>query len=205
MIDNEQYLLPVYYRPAGDDLYSNGGKKMKRLFLIFVCLLLLTSSVFLVASASSTLYISKQPMDIFAEPGDSVRFEVTAVGDGLTYQWQFRLPGSESWTNGSASTPYLITNASDERDGISYRCIVTDSSGNSVISRVCHLYIGTNALTLYGSQGLSFVLEWVSSVVNALVSPDGALFPLIGVLAVGIAVAALMLGIKAMRSFSWGL
>ncbi|MBQ9839098.1 MAG: hypothetical protein IJO56_06395 [Oscillospiraceae bacterium] len=178
---------------------------MKRLFLIFVCLLLLTSSVFLVASASGTLYISKQPMDIFAEPGDSVRFEISAVGEGLSYRWQFRLPGSDTWSNGAATTPYLVTNASDERDGISYRCIVTDSFGNSVTSRVCHLYIGTNALTLYGSQGLSFVLEWVSSVVNALVSPDGALFPLIGVLAIGIAVAALLLGIKAIRSFGWGL
>lgn len=57
-----------------------------------------------------------------------------------------------------------------------------------------------NAVT----SGLSTVIGWVGEVVTSLTATDGALADLLPLLAIGVAVSALMLGIKAIRSFIWG-
>lgn len=54
------------------------------------------------------------------------------------------------------------------------------------------------------TTGLGTVISWVGEVVDALVTTDGALSALLPLLAIGVAVSALMLGIKAIRSFIWG-
>lgn len=54
------------------------------------------------------------------------------------------------------------------------------------------------------SSALGTVIEWVGTVVTALVSEGGELASLLPLLAVGVAVSALMLGIKAIKSFIWG-
>ena len=54
------------------------------------------------------------------------------------------------------------------------------------------------------TTALATVIEWVGSVVTALVTTDGALSALLPLLAVGVAVSALMLGVKAIKSFIWG-
>ena len=54
------------------------------------------------------------------------------------------------------------------------------------------------------TSGLTTVVGWVGTVVDALVKTDGALSALLPLLAIGVAVSALMLGIKAIRSFIWG-
>lgn len=54
------------------------------------------------------------------------------------------------------------------------------------------------------TTGLGTVISWVGEVVDALVNTDGALSALLPLLAIGVAVSALMLGIKAIRSFIWG-
>lgn len=52
------------------------------------------------------------------------------------------------------------------------------------------------------TTGLTTVIGWVGSVVTALTT--GSLSALLPLLAIGVAVSALMLGIKAIRSFIWG-
>lgn len=197
----------MHPRLAGDDLYTIGGKKMKRFCLVLLTVALTLSMLFVVAAASSILYISKQPMDQFVKPGNTATFEVVAVGDGLSYQWQYAMPGFTNFGNcwqGDLGSVYTLPTVQDKNDGMQIRCVVADSSGKTVTSRIVHVYVGKNALTLYGSQGLSFVLEWVSSVCKAVFSPDGALNPLFCVLAIGIALTALLLGVKVIRAFSWG-
>lgn len=54
------------------------------------------------------------------------------------------------------------------------------------------------------TTALSTVIEWVGSVVTALTGTDGALAPLLPLLAIGVAISALMLGVKAIKSFAWG-
>lgn len=54
------------------------------------------------------------------------------------------------------------------------------------------------------TTALSTVIEWVGTVVTALTSTDGKLSALLPLLAVGVAISALMLGVKAIKSFAWG-
>lgn len=54
------------------------------------------------------------------------------------------------------------------------------------------------------TSALSTVISWVGTVVNALVTESGALSELLPLFAIGISISALMLGIKAIKSFVWG-
>lgn len=54
------------------------------------------------------------------------------------------------------------------------------------------------------TTALGTVIEWVGTVVTALTTTEGALSALLPLLAVGVAISALMLGIKAIKSFIWG-
>lgn len=54
------------------------------------------------------------------------------------------------------------------------------------------------------TSGLGDVIGWVGAVVTALTAENGALKELLPLLAIGVAVSALMLGVKAIRSFIWG-
>lgn len=59
-------------------------------------------------------------------------------------------------------------------------------------------------LTAAVTSALTTVIGWVGSVVTALVTTNGALYALLPIFAIGIAVSALMLGIRAIRGFAWG-
>ena len=54
------------------------------------------------------------------------------------------------------------------------------------------------------TSALTTVIGWVGTVVTALTGAEGQLSDLLPLLAVGVAVSALMLGIKAIKSFIWG-
>ncbi len=54
------------------------------------------------------------------------------------------------------------------------------------------------------TTSLSTVVSWVGTVVTSLTSESGELRPLLPLLAVGIGVSALLLGVKAIKSFTWG-
>lgn len=51
---------------------------------------------------------------------------------------------------------------------------------------------------------LTTVISWVGEVVTALVGTNGQLKDLLPLMAIGIAISALMLGVKAIKSFAWG-
>lgn len=61
-----------------------------------------------------------------------------------------------------------------------------------------------NTMMTAVTSALETVISWVGTVVTALVGSDGALKDLLPLLAVGVAVSALMLGVKAIKSFIWG-
>lgn len=54
------------------------------------------------------------------------------------------------------------------------------------------------------TSALTTVINWVGSVVTAITSESGELAPLLPLFAVGIGISALMFGIKAIRSITWG-
>lgn len=54
------------------------------------------------------------------------------------------------------------------------------------------------------TTGLTTVISWVGSVVDALVTTEGELSALLPLLAIGISISALSFAIKSIRSFIWG-
>lgn len=54
------------------------------------------------------------------------------------------------------------------------------------------------------TSGLTTVIEWIGSVITALTSEAGALAPLLPLFAIGIAISAVLLGVKIIRSVVWG-
>ena len=84
-------------------------------------------------TVKKTFAITQQPQDFTGKVGETATFSVTAVGDGLTYQWQYKDVGG-SWANSSFKTPSMTCKITAARDGRQYRCIVTDASGSSVTS-----------------------------------------------------------------------
>lgn len=54
------------------------------------------------------------------------------------------------------------------------------------------------------TSALTVVIGWVGTVVSALVGESGKLKELLPLLAIGVAISALMLGVKAIKSFIWG-
>lgn len=54
------------------------------------------------------------------------------------------------------------------------------------------------------TTALTTVIGWVGTVVSALTGTDGELSALLPLLAIGVAISALMLGVKAIKSFAWG-
>lgn len=54
------------------------------------------------------------------------------------------------------------------------------------------------------TTGITTVIGWVGSVITALTGETGALAPLLPLFAVGIAISAILLGVKIIKSVIWG-
>jgi hypothetical protein len=54
------------------------------------------------------------------------------------------------------------------------------------------------------TSGIGTVIDWVSTVVNSLIGETGQLSALLPLFAIGIAISAVMLGIRVIRGFIWG-
>ncbi len=92
----------------------------------------------------NVLGIKTQPVDKTVKDGVTAKFTVAAVGDGLTYQWQYRTSSSGSWKNASATgnkTKTLSVAATVAKHGYQYRCKITDTAGNTVYTSVVNLYV----------------------------------------------------------------
>lgn len=54
------------------------------------------------------------------------------------------------------------------------------------------------------TSAITDVITWVGTVITALTSETGALAPLLPLFAIGIAISAVLLGIRIIRSVVWG-
>lgn len=54
------------------------------------------------------------------------------------------------------------------------------------------------------TSAITTVLSWCGTVIQSLLDTSGALAPLLPLFAVGVAISAIMLGVKMIRSFIWG-
>lgn len=93
-----------------------------------------------------SLRIVTQPVDQTVRAGTNVTFTTTAEGDGVTYLWQMKAPGSSWAVMGNASQNGSWTLYADaSMNGYQYRCIVTDRTGAAIASATATLTVsGTN-------------------------------------------------------------
>ncbi|WP_147363871.1 hypothetical protein [Agathobacter rectalis] len=92
------------------------------------------------------LAVTSQPTDKSGKAGDKVTYEVKADGTGLSYQWQYKLPGESTWKNSGASSAkaskFTVDIGSDssfkERK---YRCEIKDSTGKTVYTNEVYLHV----------------------------------------------------------------
>ncbi len=84
--------------------------------------------------AAVDLAITAQPEDAAVTGSNSADFRVQAVGENLTYQWQYKNPATGVWKNCSSATQGYNTDTltvvgvsgTTNRNGYQYRCKVSD-------------------------------------------------------------------------------
>ena len=95
-----------------------------------------------VVDVEEIIQIIQQPQDWTSWIDGMAYFSVVAIGNGLTYQWQFSDNNGVSWTDSSGSTGAVYsTSATKNRDGRLIRCILTDEDGNTVTTRIAVLHV----------------------------------------------------------------
>lgn len=54
------------------------------------------------------------------------------------------------------------------------------------------------------TSGITTVISWVGTVIDSLLTTEGQLSALLPLFAVGVAISAILLGVKVIKSFIWG-
>lgn len=86
---------------------------------------------------ATQLKITEQPQNISGASNTFAHFCVVAQGEGLKYQWQTKPSSSSTWSDCSYSgnsTSMCCLTITSSTSGLSFRCLVTDKSGNTVTS-----------------------------------------------------------------------
>ena len=83
--------------------------------------------------------ITAQPKNAKAFDGEKATTTIKAAGDGLTYQWYYKNPGSDSFKKSSITTAKCSVTMNADRDGRKMYCVVTDKYGNKVKSETVTL------------------------------------------------------------------
>lgn len=79
--------------------------------------------------------IITQPRNVSSPINSDILFSVVAIGEGLTYQWEYMTSGSTIWKNSGMpgnNTDTLTFSAKAYHDGYKYRCLITDANGNEI-------------------------------------------------------------------------
>lgn len=89
------------------------------------------------------LAITKQPVDFEANIGDTILFTVEVNRTDVTYQWEYSSNDGATWgastASGNKTNTLSGTSVTAGRIGWQYRCVITDSEGNTVVSDVATL------------------------------------------------------------------
>ena len=83
------------------------------------------------------LEIITQPYNTTANMGETACFSVVAIGTDLTFQWQLSTDNGDTWDNSTAKgnkTDKLSFPVIKYTYNRMYRCVITDSQGNTIIS-----------------------------------------------------------------------
>ena len=86
--------------------------------------------------------INSQPVSYTGPVGSTAKFTVNAEGEGLTYQWQ--LKKGSTWADlasGGSTTNTLSVKVDESKDGKIYRCLITDSNGNTISTNLVDITV----------------------------------------------------------------
>lgn len=92
----------------------------------------LISSEVSILQKAAECSITQQPADVTAKVRSTAVFTCTAEGENLTYQWYYQKAGSKTWSISGMegnNTNTLSVTATAARDGMKYRCLITDKNG----------------------------------------------------------------------------
>ena len=87
----------------------------------------------------TTLKITKQPYHTSGTIGKTIKTVVNAEGEGLTYTWYLKNPGSTTFTKSSIKANSYSFTLSEANSGRQVYCVVTDKYGKTVKSNTVTL------------------------------------------------------------------
>ena len=135
------------------------------------CGLVFKAQLYIPQIAGDPLSIVTQPSDYSGIAGSTATFTVVAKGTDLKYQWQVYKSGA--WTNCSindgARTDTLSLEAKTSRNGMKYRCVITDdiddyvTSDEVTLTIVTPLSITTQPSDYSGLEGTTATFNVVAS------------------------------------------
>ncbi len=118
--------------------------------------------------------ITSQPRSATIYTGDKATFKVSAAGEGLTYQWQYKNSKMSDFANtnlAGCNTDTLSFTAAMDYDGIQFRCLITDANGDTVASNAAKLTVVVKPFTLEASASVD---KTGAAVVTIKASGEGA-------------------------------
>lgn len=89
-------------------------------------------------TVNTTINIAKNPSDQTVVLGYKGQFTVTAEGESLKYQWEYKRPDGDRWIETAmegATKPTVYIESTTARDGYQYRCRITDAAGKIVYTQ----------------------------------------------------------------------
>ena len=95
-------------------------------------------------TVSAKPVITTQPKAQSVTSGKTATFTVKADGEGLTYQWQYRVSSTGKWLKATATgnkTASMKVPGTAGRNGYQYRCVITDADGDVVYTKAVTLTV----------------------------------------------------------------
>ena len=117
--------------------------------------------------------ITAQPKSTEVRRGGTATFSVSAVGENLRYQWQYKKAGQSAWTNWSGKTTASVScTVGDANNGCRYRCVVSNKGGSVTSETVLLTMITAPAIT---AQPKSVSVKQGGTAVFTVAASGGAL------------------------------
>lgn len=119
--------------------------------------------------------VTTQPKTAYTKVGERAKFKVTAVGEGLTYQWYYQPEGSANYKKASSTKATYYPEMTEARKDRKLYCVVTDKYGNSVRTNTIRMRLaasitsepksvkaelGTKAKTTVKAVGDGLTYQW---------------------------------------------
>lgn len=101
--------------------------------------------------------LGRQTVEYTAPNGDFVCFSIDAIGEGLSYAWEFKAPGGSTWTISSLTGSIIRSEMRENRDGRRYRCTVTDSGGHTIQTDDMVMRLGSTVSAVFENGDVPYV------------------------------------------------